>query len=139
MIYTTYFSNLKNLPKNIVPISICAKAPQSWRGLQYKKLAPKYGFFTAGKKMCRNVNKDKQNDANVYYIEHYQQEVLKNLNVDQVVKELKSLCEKCIQEDLETDIALVCYEKPEDFCHRHLVAQWLNENGYKCKEIDVRT
>jgi len=23
------------------------------------------------------------------------------------------------------DIALVCYEKPGDFCHRHLVAEWL--------------
>lgn len=31
-------------------------------------------------------------------------------------------------------IALVCYEKPSDFCHRHLVAQWLSQNGFKCKE-----
>ena len=23
------------------------------------------------------------------------------------------------------DIALVCYEKTGDFCHRHLVAEWL--------------
>jgi len=22
---------------------------------------------------------------------------------------------------------MVCYEKPEDFCHRHIVAQWLQE------------
>ena len=32
------------------------------------------------------------------------------------------------------DIALVCYEKPGDFCHRHLVADWLNEAGYQCEE-----
>ena len=25
----------------------------------------------------------------------------------------------------EGDIALVCYEKPGDFCHRHLVSSWL--------------
>ena len=25
------------------------------------------------------------------------------------------------------DIALLCFEKPSDFCHRHLVASWLNE------------
>jgi SAM-dependent methyltransferase len=31
-------------------------------------------------------------------------------------------------------IALICYEKPSDFCHRHLVADWLNENGIECKE-----
>ena len=32
------------------------------------------------------------------------------------------------------DIALICYEKPSDFCHRHLVAEWLNKNGFKCEE-----
>ena len=25
------------------------------------------------------------------------------------------------------DIALCCFEKPDDFCHRHLLADWLNE------------
>lgn len=32
------------------------------------------------------------------------------------------------------DIALICYEKPSDFCHRHLVADWLIKNGFKCRE-----
>ena len=45
MIYTSYFAKLKSLPDNIVPISICAKAPDWYKGLQYKKLAPKYDFF----------------------------------------------------------------------------------------------
>lgn len=26
------------------------------------------------------------------------------------------------------DVALCCYEKPEDFCHRHILAKWLTEN-----------
>lgn len=45
MLYTTYFGNLKKLPKNIIPISICGKAPNWWTGRQYKKLAPKYDFL----------------------------------------------------------------------------------------------
>lgn len=32
-------------------------------------------------------------------------------------------------------IALLCYEKPDDFCHRHLVADWLRKNGYECEEL----
>lgn len=32
------------------------------------------------------------------------------------------------------DIALVCYEKYDKFCHRHIVADWLNRNGIECKE-----
>lgn len=45
MIFTTYFAKLKSLPSNTVPISICGKAPDWYKGLQYKKLAPKYRFF----------------------------------------------------------------------------------------------
>ena len=26
-------------------------------------------------------------------------------------------------------LALICYEKPSDFCHRHLVANWLRQHG----------
>lgn len=32
------------------------------------------------------------------------------------------------------DVALVCYERPQDFCHRHIVADWLRSNGIECNE-----
>ena len=53
-IYTSYFAKLRSLPENIVPISICGKAPDWYTGLQYKKLAPKYGFFMEWKKTHDN-------------------------------------------------------------------------------------
>ena len=122
MIYTTYFGKLKKLPKHIHPISICGKAPDWWTGKQYKKLAPKYDFFM----------KWKETHDNDYYIKHYENEVLKSLNAVEVVANLKHLCEESTYSNV--DIALVCYEKPEDFCHRHLVSKWLNNNGFECKE-----
>lgn len=122
MIYTSYFEKIKQLEKNdIIPISICGKAPEWYKGLQYKKLAPKYGFFMEWKK----------NHDNDYYIEHFQKEVLDRLVACEVMEDLFSL--KSLQ-DKGKDIALICYEKPSDFCHRHLVADWLNENGFKCDE-----
>lgn len=45
MIFTSYFGKLGKLPPNIIPISICGKAPDWYTGLQYKMLAPKYQFF----------------------------------------------------------------------------------------------
>lgn len=45
MIFTSYFGKLSKLPPGIIPISICGKAPDWYKGLQYKKLAPKYQFF----------------------------------------------------------------------------------------------
>ena len=118
MIYTSYFAKLKELENhNIIPISICGKAPNWYKGLQYKKLAPKYGFFMEWKK----------NHDNDYYIEHFQKEVLDGLDAATVIKELNYL----VPNVNGKDIALICYEKPSDFCHRHLVAEWLNKNGYK--------
>lgn len=119
MIFTTYFAQLRILPRSIVPISICGRAPDWYTGLQYKKLAPKWAFFQEWKK----------SHDNNYYIEHFNAEVLAPLTAQQVVEELRSRLS-----DGAKDIALVCYEKPGDFCHRHLVADWLCENGIECRE-----
>lgn len=116
-IYTSYFAKLSKLPPDIIPISICGKAPAWYNGLQFKKLAPKYDFFV----------KWKQDHDNDYYIERFNDEVLKPLNVETVIAELEVLADG-------EDVALICYEKPEDFCHRHLVAAWLDENGVECPE-----
>lgn len=122
MIYTSYFAKIKKLENNnIIPISICGKAPEWYKGLQYKKLAPKYGFFMEWKK----------NHDNGYYVEHFQKEVLNSLDIKDVMRDLVNLLP---DRSSRHDIALICYEKPSDFCHRHLVADWLNENGFKCEE-----
>lgn len=122
MIYTSYFAKLKELENHdIIPISICAKAPDWYKGLQYKKLAPKYGFFMEWKK----------NHNNDYYVKRFQSEVLDKLIVCEVLEDLFAL--KSL-EDKGKGIALICYEKPSDFCHRHLVAEWLNQNGFKSEE-----
>lgn len=122
MIYTSYFAKIKDLPENVIPISICGKAPDWYKGLQYKKLAPKYNFF----KIWQETH------DNNYYIERYNEEVLSQLVANIVVMELKHLCDKSMYS--KADICLICYEKPGDFCHRHLVADWLEKNGFECKE-----
>lgn len=118
VIYTTYFNNLENLPDNVIPISICSKAPDWWTGRQYKKLAPKYDFF----------KKWKENHDNAYYIACFSGQVLSKLNPTEVIGELfRDIPDGCT-------IALVCYEKPDEFCHRHLVAEWFQSVGYVVKE-----
>ena len=133
MIYTSYFAKLKSLPENIIPISICGKAPDWYKGLQYKKLAPKYDFFMEWKR----------NQDNDYYIKCFNEQVLDKLNAVDIVKELDGLLvDATTALDYNADsmlvprIALICYEKPGDFCHRHLVANWLSDNGYNCEEYN---
>ena len=121
MIYTTYFAKLKKLPENIKPIAICAKPPNGYTGPLYRTLAPRYDFFAKYK-----ISGDKEE-----FTENYIGQVLNQLNPARVVTELyyqlglaPNTC----------DIALVCFEKSSDFCHRHLVAEWLRKAGYACEE-----
>ena len=122
MIYTSYFAKLKSLPENVIPISICGKAPDWYKGLQYKKLAPKYDFFM----------KWKENHDNDYYIKCFNDQVLSKLNATDVVLDLSRIISNFNVDN--PVICLICYEKPTDFCHRHLVAEWLKENGFSCEE-----
>ena len=119
MIYTTYFGALKRLSEYITPIASCGKEPDLYNGLCYKKLAPKWSFFS----------KWKETRDNEYYTSEFNKLVLDKLDANVVVNELLNMSDT-------KDIALVCYEKPDDFCHRHLVAKWLNDNGYMCEEFN---
>ena len=84
MIYTSYFAKIKSLPEYIIPVSICAKVPTWYEGLQYKKLAPKYDFFM----------KWKENHDNDYYIKCFNEQVLNNLDIIKTLTELYNLLPK---------------------------------------------
>jgi len=106
-IFTTYFAKLKKLPEDIIPIAICGKSPDWYKGLEYKKLAPKYDFFM----------KWKQDHDNNAYIKCFKEQVLGGLLPEAIRQEFSVLSGG-------KDVALICYEKPLDFCHRHIVSRW---------------
>lgn len=125
MIYTTYFDKLNMLPDSITPIAICLKVPSWYKGLQYKELAPKETFFREWRK----------NHDNCYYIECFNRQILEQLTIKSVLDDLNAL--RCkTNHNKNNDIALVCYEAPLEFCHRHLVARWFNQHGVPCTEWD---
>jgi len=83
-------------------VSIAGKAPSWYKGREYKKLAPKYWFFKRYKE-----------DGDVdFYVEQYYKEVLSKLNAQEVYDELGH------------DSILLCWETPDEFCHRRVVAGW---------------
>lgn len=127
--YTGYFAKLRTYEKaGLIPIAICGGIPNWYKGLWYKKLAPKWSFFNEWK------NGTEHKGDNDYYIQHFNNEVLDKLSVSLVVEDLQK-----IANTKDTDkIILLCYEKPGDFCHRHLVADWLTENGLKTIELKIR-
>lgn len=108
---TSNFSKNFNNPN---AVAICGKSPDNFQGKQYKKLAPKWWFYA----------KYKEDGDSNFYIEQYNKEVLDKLDPKQVY------------EDLGENAILLCYEEETDFCHRFLVAKWLeNHLGIIITEI----
>lgn len=109
--HTSYYAKSAKHPN---AVSIAGQTPAFYTGRQYKKLAPKYDFFMQYKK-------DGDEEA---YTKKFYEEVLNKLDPVKVLQELGA------------HAILLCYETPEKFCHRHLVAKWLSEKtGIEITEL----
>ena len=119
-IYTSYFANIKTLEENnIYPVGICNKVPQFFENPNLESVAPSNSILYEYKNSA-------QTDADrEHYKERYINEILcaYRFHPENLTERLEYFSS---QED-DKDIALVCYERPEDFCHRHILAEWLNE------------
>jgi len=114
MIYTSYFSKIKNLPNYLEPISISRFSPKWYNGKNDLDLAPSEELLLGYKK--GEINKEK-----------YKEIYLKQLN------ELPKEKITQIKKDYKNKV-LCCYEKSEDFCHRHILSEWLKEKEIEIKE-----
>ncbi len=118
MIYTGSYDNCKS--GRLVSISGDGGKSLGFDGETYKKLAPKLSFW---KEWHNNIGKISAIENHLFYLKCYYELVLKSLNIEQVLKELESAI-------------MLCYEPPEDFCHRHISAAWIElETGIVVPEI----
>ena len=117
MIYTSYFSSKKYNKDQGISI---ARYNKFWQGETYPDLFPSTTLLAWWKSLPEESQKCK--DYQRIYFEAYKQETLDKLNPHKVAA------------DLENRI-LLCYEKSEDFCHRHIVAAWLRHYGYNAEEL----
>lgn len=109
MIYTSSHKNCNTNVLKTYAISGNKGKDVNYQGDTYPKLAPKLSFW---KIWHDNIGKVSEEENNKYYIEHYYNEVLSKLDPEEIYKELNNSI-------------LLCYEDNEEFCHRHIVAAWL--------------
>ena len=131
-IYTSYFANLKTLEEHgFYAVSICSKVPQFFEGPNIESVAP-------SKSILYEYKNSQQTDADK---EHYKQRY-----IDEVLciyrfhpEYLINLLAYFSSENNNSDVVLLCYERPEDFCHRHILAEWLNERipGLNIEEYPI--
>lgn len=131
VIYTSYFGNTKKIIKcipNACLVSIAGKTPDWFKGEKYKPLMPHYMWWKEWHDMFSSNIESKESRA--WYIDKYYSTVLNMLNPLETSMQLKDLAKG-------HPIFILCYETPEKFCHRHIVADWLTKNSVACEEWKV--
>ena len=117
-IFTGYYANLrKYLAGGCVPIGISVGTPEYLKGnphISYlRKLAPAYSMLRI--------------EDEAEYTQRYREEILGRLNVRDVIMDIARIVYERKQDSGAA--VLLCYEKPPKFCHRSLVAEWINQSG----------
>ena len=121
MIYTSSYNNCLKGKK--VSISGDRGISVGYQGICFPLLAPKLSFW---KEWHNNIGKISERKNNYFYIKNYYNLVLKQLDA----KEIFNL--------FNNGTIFLCYEDNNEFCHRHIVAYWLEkELGIKVPEIKV--
>lgn len=116
-IYTSYFSNMREINKQgIIPINIALWPPRFFAGKSIRYVAP-----------TKSILKDTKSDEE--YIRRYKAEILAALNIKKLLLDIEEISGG-------KDVALLCYEKPGELCHRHLLAEYMNEQGCDVHELE---
>jgi hypothetical protein len=105
-LYTSYYARSGKRPG---AISISAKAPFFYKGDATLTLAPSWELLRAYK----------EGKIDAYGYTEWFGRLLKERN----------LTPRTVIDNLKEGATMLCYEKVGDFCHRHIVAVWLNQSG----------
>lgn len=85
------------------------------------QLAPKREFWNI---WHENIGKIPEEENTRYYINEYYKQVLSKVDIEELLKD-------------EKDPILLCFEKGQQFCHRHVLAEYI-EMKYKIKVRDIK-
>jgi len=114
MICTGYFAKTKSyVEAGMTPISIARKTPSFFQGKEWKVFAPPLEL------LYKYKNGEVTEKEYITYYTNY----LNNKITDNMLAKLKDWYYN------KNDIVLLCYEKPEDFCHRHILGDWLGKKA----------
>ena len=108
--YTSYFGNVANIPADLRPVGIARGVPKFYKGESDKRLAPTW-------KMLK----------------------LHREGYDTLFQAILAMLDpREVYQSLGENAVLLCWEKPNIWCHRRLVAEWLeNALGVTIPELGM--
>lgn len=111
-IYTSYFASWRNFPEGSLEVGVTRFAP---KGLQINlpALAPSESL----------LRQWRSHEIDEFMFKHKYITELKDRGL--TPNGVRALLSEFLD---KRDIILCCYEKPNEFCHRHILAEWLGED-----------
>ena len=95
---------------NLISISGDKGKSIGFEGKSLTKLAPKRAFWN---EWHNNIGRISEEENTKFYIQEYYKQVLSQVDIEELLKD-------------EKDPILLCYEREQDFCHRHVLAEFIN-------------
>lgn len=119
--YTSYIAVSKKIPSDILQVSIMRFCPNYYTpDMELKGLAPKQDDLLAYKY---------GKISELEFIRRYNEKVLSRVDGDKLDTYFNSLSNK------PNGVAFICVEKPDAFCHRHLLARHLKKWNLDIEEF----
>lgn len=112
VIYTSYFAKMRKYPQ-MEFVSVARFLPKGINIPTIYDLVPSEQLITAYK----SGQLDEKEYARIY------QNQLKHIDRNKLGEMLQGKC-------------IACFEKPQSFCHRHIIAEWFREVGYEVEELE---
>ncbi|MBR3280236.1 MAG: DUF488 family protein [Clostridia bacterium] len=120
MIYTGNYEECN--VGNLISISGDKGRSVGFVGKSIMELAPKKVFWNVWKE---NIGKIPEEENTMFYVQHYYDEVLSQVDVMDLLKD-------------EVSPVLLCYEKGDKFCHRHVLAEYIQlEYGIIVNDVKI--
>lgn len=118
---TSYYDKVKNnleIRQQLICVSV-TKPNNLWYIPEFTELAPSY-------KLLRDFHDNKETEDG--YIRRYKEQ-LARLNPQTIYNNM-------LEKTRGKEPIILCYCRPTDFCHRHILAEWFeNSLGLKVREI----
>ncbi len=112
-IYTGNYKNFSNTDYNLISISGDRGAKENYQGLYIRELAPKRVFWDV---WFNNIGKISKEDNIRFYIREYCKTVLSKIDWKEFIN---------LFNNYDYPTILLCYEKSDEFCHRHPLAEYI--------------
>ena len=123
-LYTSYYANIKNIPADYLMVGISQFCPDWLKENQPDNFLFVKGNFLAPTIELLNDIKSGKISRDVY-TERYEQQIDNFFKMCHCYKDIQDWYQKLDDEfsDRYSAIVFLCYEKPSDFCHRHILRE----------------